>query len=281
MKDQWEAQFQDQDEGEADGLQEWYEDDEADQSRTELPIIEESQSSSPFIKVEETMDLTKKDILEMMMQHQERTLEKIIAATSKKEKTTANEKDRDWLEESKLRSVDIEELEDLTETSIKGTSSIKFGDWLHRITPTLKNLSRKADVYWKSCLESTQERYQKYLLSTPRERLELKFEDDELESSEEYQKVRNVITETLLKAIPKDLANEAITKRFETPEKILLFIMTKYQPGGKKERESILRMIIEPKAKTNETEALEGLKLSPKHIRRFRRTYALHINGGS
>ena len=266
LKAQWEAQFQEQDEDEeVDGLKDWYEDDKVEE---ELLIKEKSQSSSPFIKVEESIDLSKKDILEMMMQHQERTLEKIIAATSQKEKTNANEKDRDWLEESKLRSVDIEELEDLTETSIKGTSSIKFGDWLHRITPTLKNLSRKADVYWKSCVENTQGRYQKYLLSTPRERLELKFEEDELEASEEYQKVRNVITETLLKAIPKELANEAITKRFETPEKILLFIMTKYQPGGKKERESSLRMIIEPEAKTNEAEALEGLKTWQRRLQR-------------
>ena len=94
-----EHESEDEDE-EVDGLQEWYEDDEGDKSKTELPIKEESQSSSPFIKVEESIDLSKKDILEMMMQHQERTLEKIIAATSKKKKTNANEKDRDWLEES-------------------------------------------------------------------------------------------------------------------------------------------------------------------------------------
>jgi hypothetical protein len=44
--------------------------------------------------------------------------------------------------------------------------------------------------------------------------------------------------------------------------------MTKYQPGGKKERESILRMIIEPEAKTNETEALEGLKTWQRRLQR-------------
>jgi hypothetical protein len=43
----------------------------------------------------------------------------------------------------------------------------------------------------------------------------------------------------LLKAFPNDLSAEAITKRLEDPTKTLLFVMLKYQPGGRKEREAL------------------------------------------
>jgi siderophore synthetase component len=129
MRSQWEAQYNPEDE---DGLQEWYESDHGGKETKEatLPIKEQSQTSSPFVKVDENKDLSKKELLEMMMMHQERTLEKIITATAKKDKSSSSEKDKDWLEESKLKSVELEPLEDLVETTIKGTSSIKFGDWL-------------------------------------------------------------------------------------------------------------------------------------------------------
>ena len=80
------------------------------------------------------------------------------------------------------------------------------------------------------------------------------------EVDESLIKIRSVMTEMLLKALPKDLAAEAITKRLEEPTKILLFVMIKYQPGSRKEKENLLAQIINPEVKwTNET-ALEGLR---------------------
>jgi hypothetical protein len=104
-------------------------------------------------------------------------------------------------------------------SQLEGNAAIKCGDWLHRISPTICNLSRRAGVYWKKSMKVVQERYQKYLEATPLMRLNMTFPEEDEESDENYAKVRSVITEMLLKAIPKDLASEIITKRIEDPMK--------------------------------------------------------------
>ena len=65
--------------------------------------------------------------------------------------------------------------------------------------------------------------------------------------NKELEKVRSVMTEMLLKAVPKTSANEAIAKRLENPLKILLPITIKYQPEGRREREAALSKITNPK----------------------------------
>jgi hypothetical protein len=117
-------------------------------------------------------------------------------------------------------------------------------------------------------MKVVQERYQKYLEATPLMRLSMTFPEEDEESDENYAKVRSVITEMLLKAIPKDLASEIITKRFEDPMKILLVIMIKYQPGGRKERGALLQQITYPEACWKEDKALEGIREWRRRIER-------------
>jgi hypothetical protein len=59
---------------------------------------------------------------------------------------------------------------------------------------------------------------------------------------EEYSKVKAVIKEMILKAIPKELADEVTQKRYENPAEIMLMIMVKYQPGTRKEKEAYENM---------------------------------------
>ena len=53
---------------------------------------------------------------------------------------------------------------------------------------------------------------------------------------EEYSRVKAIIMEMILKSIPKELATEATQKRLEEPNEVTLTIMSKYQPGSKKEK---------------------------------------------
>ena len=77
---------------------------------------------------------------------------------------------------------------------------------------------------------------QEFPILKPLEKLTLKFKEDEELSKQEYSKVKAVIKEMIMKAIPKMLMNEAVQKRYEEPEDIILMIMVKYQPGTKKEK---------------------------------------------
>ena len=88
------------------------------------------------------------------------------------------------------------------------------------------------------------------------------------EKATEYAKVRTVVAEMLLKALPKDLAAEAITKRLEDPMTILLFVMIKYQPGGRREREALLNQITHPEGCWTEEQALEAISTWKRRIER-------------
>ena len=80
------------------------------------------------------------------------------------------------------------------------------------------------------------ERYKRYLILIPVERLKLEFTKDEETGKEEYSKVKVIIMETPLKAIPKDLATEATQNRLDEPMEVMLTIMARYQPGSRKEK---------------------------------------------
>lgn len=83
-------------------------------------------------------------------------------------------------------------------------------------------------------LKTVEERYKKYLTSTPLERLELKHEKKEIEEEEKYERLSVVIFEMLLRALPSSIATEAIAKRMKDPTEVMLFVMIKYKPGGRK-----------------------------------------------
>jgi hypothetical protein len=164
----------------------------------------------------------------------------------------------------KIKPVTLEVLED----AIEGNSSIKCGDWLYHISPSITNLSRRTNEFWTKGMEVVKLRYEDYLKATPIERLTLEFPAEDIEVNPVYENTRSTITEMILKAIPKDLASEATTKRLDNPLKILLLIMIKYQPGGRKEREAILKDITNPEACWYEDKALEAIRTWKRRLSR-------------
>ena len=118
-------------------------------------------------------------MLKILMQSQERTMEIALKATlspSKDEKDEdeaklKKEKERDWTEDRRMKVVDLEELP----SQFDGNAAVKCGDWIHRITPTTSNLSRKAGIYWTKTMEVVSRRYQEYLEATPLKRLPMTF----------------------------------------------------------------------------------------------------------
>ena len=159
----------------------------------------------------------------------------------------------------KVRPVDLETLGEVSE----GNSAIKCGDWLYRISQ-----SKRSTEFWTKSIEVVQERYQEHLKATPIQKLIMEFEAQDIEVNKDYEKLRSVVTEMLLKALPKSLAAEAITKRLDNPLKILLMILIKYQPGGRKEKEAILHQITNPEVCWNEEKTLEEIRTWNRRIAR-------------
>jgi hypothetical protein len=103
---------------------------------------------------------------------------------------------------------------------------------------------------------------------TPIEKLTKEIKDHEEADKEEFAKVKSIIHEMILKAIPKEIATEATQKRFEEPINLMLLIMIKYQPGSKREKEAILQQIGSPEAGWNEEKAFSNLKIWKRKIDR-------------
>jgi len=282
MESQWEAQYE---EGHAeeddDGLNRWYEDEEKDQdAATGKSANSEGLGSSTFSVIPNEASpkgnddsISTRELLKIMFQQHEKTLERVLNATTPtkdeaKKMESRQEKEELILkmEDQRIKALELEELGEVTE----GNSSIKCGDWLHRITPTINNLSKRAGEFWKEGLELVSRRYQAYLEATPLQRLEMEHIEEEIEVDEKYAKVRSVLTEMLLKAIPKSISAEAITKRLENPLQILLLVIVKYQPGGRREREAVLSQITNPEVCWSEDKALEGIRTWKRRIERAR-----------
>jgi hypothetical protein len=68
-----------------------------------------------------------------------------------------------------MRVVDLEELP----SQLDGNAAGKCGDWIHWITPTISNVSRKSSVYWKKKMEVVQQRYRKQFKATTLRRLQM------------------------------------------------------------------------------------------------------------
>jgi hypothetical protein len=180
----WQEQYhnQHQSEEKEDDLQQWYEEEGPPKEvlKEEQVSKSEDSGSSPYTvippskdgkdqvtnprKDEESQDLTVKDLLKMMMQQHDATL-KTFERITNPEKATDEDK-REWQEEVKVRPITLEVLGEASE----GNAAIKCGDWIHRITPQIVNLSRRTNEFWIRSLEVVKNRYEEHLKCSPIER---------------------------------------------------------------------------------------------------------------
>jgi hypothetical protein len=168
--------------------------------------------------------------LKLVLEENQKTLELLMNANKGKGKSEQEKLDQ---EDQRIMEVTLEKLNEPTEES----AAIVCGDWLYRIRPVIKNLSKRSAKYWTRLESIVEDRYKNFLCSKPLEKLTLKFKEDEELGKQEYSKVKAVIKEMIMKAIPTILMTEAVQKRYEEPEDLILMIMVKYQPGTKKEKE--------------------------------------------
>ena len=107
----------------------------------------------------------------MLMENNRRTVELFLNASKDRSTSEAERLDQ---KDQRIKVMELDKLEEPTEE----IASILYGDWMHRIRPVMKNLSKRASKYW-TILESTVEkRYKRYLKSSPVEGLKLNFKDD-------------------------------------------------------------------------------------------------------
>jgi len=227
LEKQWnETQYDEEWDNGKDGWESWYEDEEdlepkAPSGDSSYEMVTPLPSSKDSPKVDD--DEPKSEMAQMIklvMEGQQKAVEFMLKQATK----TLEEKDLLNQEDQRIKVLELEPLKELTEHN----ASLVCGDWLHRIEPVIKNMSKRSSKYWSRLDEVIDERYKEFLKMTPTERLKLEpMKDPEL-CKEGYSKVKAIIMEMILKSIPLDLATEAAQKRLEEPTELMLMIMTKY-----------------------------------------------------
>ena len=151
-------------------------------------------------------------------------------------------------------------------------SALQFGDWITVVTPMLGDVAGSARGWWNDILREASNLYDRWLTSTPLERIRLR--PAEVQRSEAHLRLEQRVVPMLLKCIPELIKQDLIASRTMTVTGIMYRLWTIFQPGGSSERVSILKQLTEPKVAASAPDLLGGLR---RWRRLMSRSLELHL----
>ena len=156
------------------------------------------------------------------------------------------------------------ELPDLPSDS----SPLQFGDWLHLITPIMKDISASAGWWWESTLREAKRFYEEWRRSSPLQRIQIQPRLPEDLQEAHFQRTEQRGIQMLLKAIPAQEQQALVTDRVLSSTAIIYKLLVRFQPGGAGEKQLLLSQLTTiPKAK-DVTEAAAGIRNWRRHYGR-------------
>ena len=137
-------------------------------------------------------------------------------------------------------------------------SALQFGDWITVVTPMIGDVAGSARGWWSEILREASNLYDRWLTSTPLERIRLR--PLEIQRSEAHLRLEQRVVPMLLKCIPELIKQDLIASRTMTVTGIMYRLWTIFQPGGSSERVSILKQLTEPRVAAGAPDLLGGLR---------------------
>ena len=137
-------------------------------------------------------------------------------------------------------------------------SALQFGDWITVVTPMIGDVAGSARGWWGDILQDASSLYDRWLTSTPLERIRLR--PTEVQRSEAHLRLEQRVVPMLLKCVPESIKQDLIASRTMTVTGIMYRLWTVFQPGGSSERVSILKQLTEPKVANSAPDLLGGLR---------------------
>ena len=101
-----------------------------------------SEAADSPSKGEKSGDQDIMEAFKLVIENGRKTVEMIIDAQKEK---SISEEDKLDQEDQRMKFVELEKLEEPTEES----AAIICGDWMHRVRPVIKNLSKRSSRYWQ------------------------------------------------------------------------------------------------------------------------------------
>ena len=120
------------------------------------------------------------------------------------------------------------------------SSPLQFGDWLHLITPIMKDISASADWWWESTLREAKVFYENWRTSSPLQRIQIQPRLPQDLQSSQFQRTEQRGIQMLLKAIPSTEQQALVTDRILSSTGIIFKLLVRFQPGGPGEKQLLL-----------------------------------------
>ena len=120
------------------------------------------------------------------------------------------------------------------------SSPLQFGDWLHLITPIMKDISASAAWWWESTLREAKGFYEDWRRSSPLQKIQIQPRLPEDLQSSQFQRTEQRGIQMLLKAIPATEQQALVTDRILSSTGILFKLLVRFQPGGPGEKQLLL-----------------------------------------
>eukprot|EP00439_Symbiodinium_sp_Y106_P031339 s1882_g3.t1 len=130
----------------------------------------------------------------------------------------------------------------------KGTdAAVVAGDWLAQLEPSMASLSSTAAMWWQQLMVKVRDLYQKWLESTPVDRLQIRQQVlAQRPPLDRYQRVEQRASMLLWDSLPEDLKAEAVSVRAVTVEAMVFLVHCSFQPGGSAEKAYLLHFLTSP-----------------------------------
>ena len=149
------------------------------------------------------------------------------------------------------------------------SASILFQDWLTQVSIPMQDLSTSSSTWWTLVMQLVQSTYNKWLSSTPLERLQLEPKGHEMLTTARWTRVNSRACTLVLQALVETVRADLISRRAVQSMPMILFrLHTCYQPGGASERSAVLGNLQNLVQPTSIEASLEWLRSWPRWVQR-------------
>ena len=149
------------------------------------------------------------------------------------------------------------------------TSSVDVMDWLEMITTPMQDLSDGSSEWWSKVMKTANDFYNKWTLSSPVDKLTIHpVKDEELEAGK-WSRVNSRAASMVMLALHETVRVEMVQRPTTGSTVGILFrLLTLYQPGGQREKVTILQSLQQPESESDPRKAVVSLRSWARWLRR-------------
>ena len=126
-------------------------------------------------------------------------------------------------------------------------AALTYQDWLEISTSVMADISETSSVWWREVMKVVEDTYDRWLMSSPLERLSIEPSETESLASGRWVRVNVRAASMLLTAMGGDLRGDMVARRCtQSCVKMMFRVFTCYQPGGSAERTDVLKRLQNP-----------------------------------